>query len=109
CGKHLGTARLPYFRGSAPVSPKPLPGRGLQKTELLRLPHRLEARSAAELGEDVADVHVDSPGAEEQLAPDLPIGPAQLEETDHLQLSPGESTSLQVCDSPPAEPLHLLS
>ena len=42
---------------------------------------------AVELGEDVADVHVDRARAEEQLARDLAVRPAERDEPRHLHLA----------------------
>src|ERR671910_1522303 len=51
---------------------------------------QLRSGADAELGEDVAEVELDRPGAEEQLGGDLPGGQPLGDEPGHLELLGGE-------------------
>jgi hypothetical protein len=59
----------------------------------------------AELGEHVADVHVDRPRAEEELARDLAVRPTHCDQTQDLELSACQPAPLQVARRPAAETL----
>jgi len=54
------------------------------------------SRPATELGEHVADVHVDSPRAEEELVGDLAVCAAHCDQAQDLELSPCQAALRQV-------------
>jgi len=50
---------------------------------------RVRARAAAELGQDVAHVHVHGASAQEEIKGDLPVRPADGYEPHNLELASG--------------------
>lgn len=71
----------------------------------MRLAGGLGSRAATELGEHVADVHVDGPRAEEELARDLAVRSTHRDEAQDLELSSCQAAALQVAGRPAAETL----
>jgi RNA polymerase sigma-B factor len=67
-----------------------------EQPELGRSRGRFRARAAAELGEDVANVHVDGTRAEEQRACDLAVRAADCDEPHDLELAPRQARALVV-------------
>ena len=63
-------------------------GLALEQAELHGSACRLGAGATAELGQDVADVHVDGARAEEQLPGDLAVGAPDRDKAQHLDLTP---------------------
>src|SRR5207253_7453209 len=66
------------------------------EAELSRTVRRLAAGAAVELGQDVAHVHLDGPGAEEELARDLPVRAAHGDEAHDLELAPRQPAVLDL-------------
>ena len=80
------------------------PGRmAIEQAELRRFAGRLGAGATAELGQDVADVHVDRARAEEQLPGDLAVGAPDRDKAQHLELTPRQAGVLQLPRGPSAE------
>jgi hypothetical protein len=65
------------------------------RPELVGLAGRLRPRAAVELREHVPGVHLDGAGAEEEVARDLPIRPADGDEPQDLELAPRQAAALQ--------------
>jgi len=75
---------------------QPLRPRRLDEAELVGTARGLGPGAAAELGEHVADVHVDRARAEEQLVRDLAVRATDCDESDDLELSASQATVLEV-------------
>ena len=62
-------------------------GLTFEQAELRRSSGRFGARATAELGQDVAHVHVDGARAEEQLPGDLAVGTPDRDKAQDLELT----------------------
>lgn len=82
-GRRRGaTVNRPYCAAEDAVSPGLL-----DEPESVRALRGLESRAAVELGEQVADVHVDGALAEKEPRRDLPVGETFGREPEHLHLA----------------------
>ena len=75
----------------------------LEQAELHRSAGRLGAGATAELGQDVADVHVDGAWAEEQPLGDLAVGAPDRDKAQHLDLTPRQAGVLKLARRPSTE------
>src|SRR4029453_2495448 len=62
-------------------------GLALEQAELHGSAGRLRAGATPELGQDIADVHVEGGRAEEQLPGDLAVGAPDRDKAQHLELT----------------------
>ena len=67
-----------------------------QQAELTRFAGGVCPRAAAQLGEDVAHVHVHGARAQEEIHRDFPIRPADGYESDDLELASGKPAVLEL-------------
>src|SRR4029450_8060670 len=74
-------------------------GRGrsrFEQAQRMRLARGLRPRAAVELREDVANVHVDRPRAEKELARDLAVRPPDGHEPEDFELPPRQARAVKL-------------